>query len=275
MTKKKDARRESEICKIVYFDEGSVSDYIQIVNGGNLKLTTELLDESLTAGEADASAKVRGGVGGALRTLLGFEASISAGASIETSFNSGLVAKSIVTNTVLTDFLSVLAEHGSARGEVVDFSGYRIESIDNSLSYMALLTPYMAMLKSGKGIPAGDFNISVEKLDTTIKNAKGYFEYLGCNDSKRVIFRFNNASFKNNYRASDLLRMDLAIYAVRVGSSTLDGLNINNELHVSPSTIQDNPDYEENIFAENTKNEKKDEKLEMYDVLLAGVKISD
>ena len=32
-----------KICKIVYFDEESVTDYVQIVAGGELENTTELL----------------------------------------------------------------------------------------------------------------------------------------------------------------------------------------------------------------------------------------
>ena len=34
---------ENSICKIVYFDEDSVTDYVQIVAGGELENTTELL----------------------------------------------------------------------------------------------------------------------------------------------------------------------------------------------------------------------------------------
>lgn len=33
----------NKIYKIVYFDEDSVTDYVQIVVGGSLKTTTELL----------------------------------------------------------------------------------------------------------------------------------------------------------------------------------------------------------------------------------------
>ena len=34
---------ENKICKIVYFDEDSVTDYVQIVAGGTLENTEELL----------------------------------------------------------------------------------------------------------------------------------------------------------------------------------------------------------------------------------------
>ncbi len=39
--------------KIVYFDEGSVTDYVQIVAGGKLEKTTELLDLDNSGGNAD------------------------------------------------------------------------------------------------------------------------------------------------------------------------------------------------------------------------------
>ena len=34
------------LCKIVYFDEDSVTDFVQIVAGGQLEKTTELLNQS-------------------------------------------------------------------------------------------------------------------------------------------------------------------------------------------------------------------------------------
>lgn len=42
-----------KICKIVYFDEESVTDYVQIVAGGELQNTTELL-KSRDAQEAQS-----------------------------------------------------------------------------------------------------------------------------------------------------------------------------------------------------------------------------
>lgn len=34
---------ENKICKIIYFDEDSITDYVQIVAGGELENTVELL----------------------------------------------------------------------------------------------------------------------------------------------------------------------------------------------------------------------------------------
>ena len=40
----KDRNETTQLCKIVYFDEDSVTDYVQMVDGGELEKTTELLD---------------------------------------------------------------------------------------------------------------------------------------------------------------------------------------------------------------------------------------
>lgn len=51
----------NKIYKIVYFDEDSVTDYVQIVVGGSLKTTTELL-KSNEKQEVCTTAKA--GIGG-------------------------------------------------------------------------------------------------------------------------------------------------------------------------------------------------------------------
>lgn len=60
----------------------------------------------------------------------------------------------------------------------------------------------------------------------------------------RVILRFNINSFRNSYTLSDLLKMNLSIYAIKVGRTTLDMLNVNKELGMNVSIIpKDNPSY--------------------------------
>ena len=77
MTKVESEQCKSRLCKIVYFDEESVTDYIQIVEGGNLEKTTELLNETTKKGQAEINAKASGGIGGVLKALVGFETKVS------------------------------------------------------------------------------------------------------------------------------------------------------------------------------------------------------
>lgn len=274
------ATRKTQLRKIVYFDEGSATDYIQIVSGGERSVTTE----STTDGDAKVGAKASGNLGigseGAatsparggivqklVEALTGVTYDAAVGGEAEVTFDMSRVAKSIVSNTVLTDFLMAVGRWHDVRV----FDGYSVTSIENSLASYALMTPYLAMIRDG-GIPAGDFTLALDKLDATITNAKGYFEFLGTSGSEKVIFRFNNTSFKNNYRARDLTRMNLAIYAIEVGSCTIGDLDLNKEMNVAEAAKPKNPDYElaasgdwEGAVAE--------EELKVFDVLLAGVRV--
>ena len=285
MSSKKDKNQNeqnrSRLCKIVYFDEESVTDYIQIVEGGKLEKTTELLNETTDSGKAGVEAKASVGIGGVLKALVGFEVKTAVDSELETSFNTNQMVKNIVKNTILTDFIDVIDElqteeqKGAKRsGAIHKFTGYKIYAPKESMSYVALISPYLSMLKGGTDIPAGDFNIAIDKLDNTIKNAKGYYEFVGTYEEKRVIFRFNIKSFKNNYKATDLQKMDISIYAIKVGKSSIEKLNFNNEFEIEDIySRKDNPEYERT--QKEPEDETKKEELDVYDVLLAGVEVND
>lgn len=270
-----------KICKIVYFDEDSVTDYVQIVAGGELENTTELLKsrDAQEAQSVQANGKV--GISGIFKALLGWEAGASADVSAGLSFNSSKMVKNIVKNTILTDFLKTIEDVGQGRtnsrlpkGTIKQFKGYKISAVEDSLSYMVMVSPYLSMLKSGSSIPAGEFNIAVDKLDNALRHAKGYYEFVGTKGRSRVILRFNINSFRNSYTISDLLKMDLSIYAIKVGRTSLENLNVNKELGMKVSLIpKDNPSYEPNADTEEAAATSPT--LDVFDVLLAGVEADD
>ena len=270
-----------KICKIVYFDEDSVTDYVQIVAGGELENTTELLKsrDAQEAQSVQANGKV--GISGIFKALLGWEAGASADVSAGLSFNSSKMVKNIVKNTILTDFLKTIEDVSQGRtnsrlpkGTIKQFKGYKISAVEDSLSYMVMVSPYLSMLKSGSSIPAGEFNIAVDKLDNALRHAKGYYEFVGTKGRSRVILRFNINSFRNSYTISDLLIMDLSIYAIKVGRTSLENLNVNKELGMKVSLIpKDNPSYEPNADTEEAAATSPT--LDVFDVLLAGVEADD
>lgn len=270
-----------KICKIVYFDEDSVTDYVQIVAGGELENTTELLKsrDAQEAQSVQANGKV--GISGIFKALLGWEAGASADVSAGLSFNSSKMVKNIVKNTILTDFLKTIEDVSQGRtnsrlpkGTIKQFKGYKISAVEDSLSYMVMVSPYLSMLKSGSSIPAGEFNIAVDKLDNALRHAKGYYEFVGTKGRSRVILRFNINSFRNSYTISDLLKMDLSIYAIKVGRTSLENLNVNKELGMTVSLIpKDNPSYEPNADTEEAAATSPT--LDVFDVLLAGVEADD
>lgn len=273
--------KKSRLCKIVYFDEESVTDYMQIVEGGKLEKTTELLNETTDQGNAALNGKASVGIGGVLKALVGFEVKTSVEAELDTSFNTNQMVKNIVKNTILTDFIDLIDETSleeknvkQSNSAIHKFTGYKIYAPKDSMSYVALISPYLSMLKGGTDISAGDFNIAIDKLDTTIKNAKGYYEFVGTRNQESIIFRFNIKSFKNNYKATDLQKMDISIYAIKVGKSSIERLKFNNEFEIDEIlSRKDNPEYtkqEKEPIDESIKKE-----LDVYDVMLAGVEVND
>lgn len=261
---------DNDIVKLVYFDEGSATDFIQIESGGELSNVMTLLEEDGSSGKVGANGKI-GIKAKALKALLGLDMSAGVEGSVDTSFNSGTIVKSIISNTMLTDFLNAVKPDKDKNSPIIEFSDLRIEQIPGSLSSMALLTPYLTMLRTGQGVSAGDMDISLDKLDSTISKAKGYLEFFGCQtgSAATLILRFNSTAFKNNYRPSDLLKMDLKLYAVKVGKVHVEDLVADKELSVEGFTAKDNPDFDPDDDQNHTSPA---EPLDMYDVILAGVK---
>ena len=265
----------SDLSKIVYFDEGSATDLIQIYHGGGLNKTLELFEVDDEGEEAEGKAEGKVGLGKILQGIIGFGTSVEGGSSLTASHSSNQVAKNILTNTVLTDFIECV-EAGESGVERLE--EYEISTIDNAMSSMMLITPYLTMLRSGQGIRAGEFNVSLERIDDAIQKAKGYYEFLAeKDDSDPIILRFNHSSFKNNYKLSDLLKMRLVIYAVHVGSASPDSLDIEKELTFTSSDNGKNPSYTNSFSSYATStceitDAHKTNYCEMYDVILAGVK---
>ena len=255
-----------DIVKIVYFDEGSATDYCQIRSGGNVNVESMASDSRAKGIDGTVGASISARLSGLIPFV---KPAATVEGSAEASYHIDTVVKSIVTNTVLTDFLSNVIDDDERN--VTLFEGKRIEQVPGSISSLSLLTPYFGMMKSGQGIPAGDLEISIDKLDSTLSKAKGYLEFIGKEKGKTdVIIRFNSAAFKNNYRPSDLLRMNLKLYATLVGECRLSDLTPDNEFKLEGfSAGKDNPDYQPN--AEST-SAQEGPLLQVYDVILAGVK---
>lgn len=257
--------------KIVYFDEESATDYLQIFSGGNLEKTTELLRETTKNADANlgTSVSVNGdkSLSGFFSALLGFNGSVemkaTAGAGIQTSN----LAKSILQNTILTDFLdNVKADPTS----IVKFSNYQLEVEKDSLTYIVMISPFMSMISGSSALDDNEeYDLAIDKVDETLKLAKGYYEFIGQNnidEEGKVIFRFNISAFKNNYRITDIRKMDLVMYAVQVGSAYIDDLTFNSEFDLKASNT--NPHFK---AEDNNKAKKEHMKLKVFDVLLAGV----
>lgn len=82
-----------------------------------------------------------------------------------------------------------------------------------------------------------------------------------------MILRFNIGAFRNSYTLTDLTKMDLVYYGIRVGECSLKDLLLENEFPKEEETKKLTAEeiYNEKIINQTEKN------LKIFDVLLAGV----
>lgn len=254
--------------KIVYFDEGSVTDYVQMVAGGRLEKTTELLDLDNSGGNADLKTNASIGISSIFKSLIGFGVKAETNANLDISYKSESLVKTILQNTILTDFLD-LAKNESLG--IKKFDDVEIRVIKDSLSFIIMVAPYLKMFKEGALKLDSDLDLSVDmiKIDDSIKLAKGYFEFEGISNKESVILRFNIDSFRNNYKVADLLKMRLSIFAVPVGKVERKNLSITAELNMT-GDVDGESKYDNPVYGDE-ENTKEEDSLIVYDVLLAGV----
>lgn len=243
---------KSKLIKIVYFDEQTALDFVEIRDKG--RYTREMENES--KGEVgiatEASAKTP-----KLFSMFRLNADIHASAEAQK------IVRSTISNTILTDFIEK-AEQGK---DVERLSGYDIQ-----LTEETRLTIYTAITDAASGnLPMDQqgMGMEVSKFGSVLKNLQGYLECNAIKDGEAsAILRFNTTSFRNNYRLADIINMNLQYYGVKVGTtdtSTLRSLGL--DLTNSPTDIQDKL----NSLFEDTETGSCGEKLDVYDIILAGV----
>lgn len=246
--------------KIVYFDEGSATDYLTIKNGGSLVI------ENVKTKEKKHSESMQAGIG--IKSLFDFlflKGDHKSNLNMELSNIGAGLMKTTISNTILSDFLDIIFDE-KISDEIEELSGYKVYTVKNSIAYFQTITPYLRMAEGNLQID-DDFNFKINEMHDTFKLSKGYYELLAIDkldkDLKKI-FRFNNNAFKNNYSISDLEEMDFIYYGVKVGSMKEKSLDFS-------SMFNDNKEVAVSLdILEN--NELNSNELDVYDVILAGVK---
>lgn len=248
--------------KIVYFDECSAIDYLDIVNEGRINSTVEKTDTDECKAGAKGSFNFESKLG--WLSKLGIAPSINAGADLGYSHLGNKLIKNTISNTVLTDYIKAIDKNKSKSVRI--FNGYKTFAHENSLSWIKMYSPYLIM---GRDDMVNDIPFDLTKLDEALSNAKGYYELLIDNSIEKHILRFNIDSFRNNYNIADLVKMDLTYFAVKVGRVREENLAMENEFNIANNTA---------ITARgmlNMEDAKDPDTLDVYDVVLAGVCIDE
>lgn len=243
--------------KIVYFDEESVSDLLDIVAGGKETSSKELSKKRAAEIEAEASAKAAA----KFNWLPFFGGSAEASAAANASIIGHNILNKTLSNTILTDYLSKI---GELKG-VERLADLTVSARNGSAAYMKMYTPYFAMLKLDE-VP-----VNLAELDNALLSAKGYYELLGQSaDGSKYILRFNIQAFRNNYGLVDLGRMRLVFHGIQVGEATESSLTMQAEMapksDPAPLTGLD--------IVDGTSTEPST-LLDVYDVILAGIEYEE
>lgn len=249
--------------KVMYFDESSTIDYLDIYNGGNEKSEKE--SKQIKNKDAETKAEVKGNS----RFSTWFAGvSSEVGATGTLSKVKETIVKTTISNTILTEFL----EKAVGDSKITKIIKHEIYPPKDSFAYLKMFTPFLLMTNSQFPTSNG-IQIDASKIDEALKSGKGYYEMLATNKEKeKSVLRFNILAFRNNYSISDLPKMDLEFYCIKVGTTKESLLGYKNEMEMNQTCNSSTSlvmELENDGSGENSSENEPD--LPLYDVLLAGV----
>ena len=219
--------KSNGLIKIVYFDEDSAMEYVDMKKEGRYIFNEEYLDEYNKDKSNENAAKL--GLSGKFLNILGI-AGGEVGASTEVrlgfSKSNNRLVSSTISSTILTDFLK---EVTVSNGDIVEISDVNFNLPNNSFAYLKAVAPVLSMFSEEYIKQFDDLKgIDVLSIENVLDLTKGYFEFMAVKEGKDVILRLNTTALKNNYKLGDLLHMNLAFYAVKVGKLSEESIRIEN-----------------------------------------------
>ena len=248
----------SKLLKVIYYDENAAMDYVIIINDGNI--TTEEINKVIEGKDAEVGASGELGIKTSLLKMLGLSLGIKSSISGHSS-NERLINSTLTTN-IMTEFIKIADKDDN----IEKLQGLKLEIDQDTATFLKSMFPYVALLKNPEEKIDELKEINIGKIDEVILSTKGYFEFLAKkNNEDFAILRFNINCFKNNYKITDLLKMDLCYYGIKVGKTTKEAIKLENEINHNETTILTEDDIGEI-------KEREEILLPIYDIVIAGVK---
>ena len=264
--------------KIIYFDEMFVSDFMQIIAGGELKKTTEFISEvnSEIEGKAGMAASIdteHSGLSKIFSFLSGGKINVGVEADANAMRKSERLAKNILENTLLADFIALLeADKRKSKNKkcagIKVFPKLKIHPEKNSFAYIMLIAPYMGMINGQVPFQTKDGQdvyIDITKIEAAIQKGRGYYEFIANYNNKEIVLRFNRTAFRNSYTMADLPKMQLTYYGIYIGQIDKADLQVQKEFDFGTSSVSSRANYTEGTLIDGS------QKLDVYDIILAGV----
>lgn len=247
--------------KIVYFDEPSAMDYIIIKDGGAKITSAEQLNEA----NVSAQNKTRLSFGGSFSWWPFAKIDAQNSTDLRLEGVKKAITKNIITNVLLSDFLEKAQKDNN---HIQKFENIQLYAYKTSFAFLGMFMPYLKIVKESQFPEELPFDIT--KLAEALQEGKKYYELVAeeqCEDEiEKYILRFNIDAFRNNYSISDIQKMNLKYYAIKVGEAREKSLNIEEEFK---SVYEE--DNISSLLDDNYENNINNILLPVYDVILAGV----
>lgn len=252
------AKKTKKMIKIVYFDEGSATDFIYVLEGGKNSNKKEHIVSKATEIAIGADAEVKKSTG--LFSVI--SAKVGAGANTDFSREGNTIITKAIENTILTDYLDYASKAGKTYIRV--FTECKPYPHPGSFAYFKMLTPYLKMT-NGQIEVSDELSLNLALMDEALDSGRGYYELMAHCDGETVVLRFNIKAFRNNYFISDLVKMSLDYHAVEVGMVSLDSLTMQSEFGEKQEKEINGYDLVNRNVQANS------DEIKVYDVILAGV----
>lgn len=258
--------------KIIYFDESSAVDLLQIEKKGNFTRTQKLVSNLSGGAGADANVKAEADTNkGKVASFISKSAGLSGGIKGMLEGSGHLKGERIITtlieNSLLYDFLDTVEI--KRRKMIIDITNSFALSINkDSMTYYATIAPIAEIMEGNQQIPDSEFTMEISKINKGLRDFKGYYELIGKdNHNTTRIFRFNIDALRNNYRIQDLPKMKLKLYSIEVGETSISQISMDNEFDTSSS----NSNYNYSVLDETNDKSQNNKLLRVFDVILAGI----
>lgn len=248
--------------KVIYFDEGSAADILQLEYGGNILS----VDEEKGTVHVGSNVAVSAELGAGTSFFTAIKAAFSTKASIDASNARDSLVTKTISNTILSDFANISSKL-EKENKLHKFKNFYVKPAKNSFTFIKMYTPYIKLFKEDSSFNEALKDFNIQSFDEVLVNARGYYELLAYKGNENIILRFNINTFKNSYKLIDLPKMKLTYFAIEVGEGKETDLQIEKEMDTEKATRRISV---EEVMGDSERNSE-EKTLKMYDVILAGV----
>lgn len=247
--------------KIIYLDEQAVFDFLELHQNGIQSDIIKRVSENMV--EVGTEGKI------GMNFFTRFKIGLSGNASYQ---RSGVV-ESQITSTLLSNFKKLVTNKNKKEASKVEYiDNVKLFIEKDSPAYYRNITPVLDMvsdINKMNSITDDEKNnfkgIELKNIERTLDRLSGYYEIKGIStESKENIFRFNISGLRNNYTLSDLTKMDVKLYGIKVGE--VDSIDLSFDTMIDRLSNQ-----RQSQVGADFDDEQVTEKIPIYDVLVAGV----